>query len=154
MTQSISAYFFWSRCRTMQIYNTYWKWMLLLNLRLQTVLESTMSIKSVYYCNVCWFLFVLLLKIFMYFQILNLIQFNIRKLKNGKPPGSDHIPAKLLKADPKIIAHYLHPILTENWQNKYIPEEWMRGFIVKNPQERRSCWVWKLDGNLSDIGPK
>ena len=45
----------------------------------------------------------------------------IQVLKNHKNPGIDGIPAELLKALPEVAVDELHSVITEGWDNEYIP---------------------------------
>ena len=59
----------------------------------------------------------------------------IRKLKNNKAPGTDEVPAELLKANPTKSATALHEHITAAWNNEEFPNEWKRGTIVKIPKK-------------------
>ena len=54
----------------------------------------------------------------------------IQVLKNHKSPGIDGIPAELLKALPEVAVDELHSVITEGWDNEYIPDDWKTSIIV------------------------
>ena len=54
----------------------------------------------------------------------------IEVLKNHKSPGIAGIPAELLKALPEVVMDKLHSVITEGWDNEYIPDDWKTSIIV------------------------
>ena len=54
----------------------------------------------------------------------------IQVLKNHKSPGIAGIPAELLKALPEVVMDKLHSVITEGWDNEYIPDDWKTSIIV------------------------
>ncbi|XP_046666627.1 uncharacterized protein LOC124358371 [Homalodisca vitripennis] len=64
----------------------------------------------------------------------------IRKLKNCKAPGEDNIPGEFLKLNADEAALFIHPLITDIWENEYVPKDWNTGLLVKIPKK----------GNLAD----
>ena len=59
----------------------------------------------------------------------------IQKLKNGKAPGPDGIPAEILKADLNTSTQMLYEIFEKIWEEETIPEDWKEGYLVKVPKK-------------------
>jgi hypothetical protein len=53
----------------------------------------------------------------------------IETLKSHKSPGSDQIPAELIKAGGKTIRCEIHKLIISIW-NEELPEEWKESIIV------------------------
>lgn len=48
----------------------------------------------------------------------------LNKLKNNKAPGSDGIPAELIKNGGRCLVSYLHEIVKDIWTHEKMPKEW------------------------------
>jgi len=48
----------------------------------------------------------------------------IDKLKSHKSPGTDQIPAELIKAGVRTICLEIHKLITSIWKKEKLPEEW------------------------------
>jgi len=48
----------------------------------------------------------------------------IEKLKNHKSPGTDQIPAELIKAGGNTICCEIHKLIISIWNKEEMPEEW------------------------------
>ena len=57
------------------------------------------------------------------------VELAIDKLKNHKSPGTDQIPAELIKAGGRTICLEIHKCITSIWKEK-LPEEWKELIIV------------------------
>lgn len=57
------------------------------------------------------------------------VKATIMKLKNNKAPGSDNIPAELIKHGGIALSVELHQLITQIWRNEELPEEWKMGVI-------------------------
>lgn len=77
----------------------------------------------------------------------------VRELKNNKAPGSDNIPAELLKTDPTAAAHFLQPLLNDVWQQEHLPADWKEGLLIKLPKKgnRTDCNNWRGITLLSTV---
>ena len=53
----------------------------------------------------------------------------IRALRNNKAPGTDLIPAELLKARGTDVAVALHSLIMDIWQTERNPMEWNKCII-------------------------
>lgn len=53
----------------------------------------------------------------------------IRRLKNHKSPGTDGIPAELIKYGGEYLENIVHRIVTEVWDGESMPCEWNLGII-------------------------
>jgi len=54
----------------------------------------------------------------------------IEELKSHKSPGSDQIPAELIKAEGRKICSEFHKLIISNWNKEELPEEWKELIIV------------------------
>jgi len=54
----------------------------------------------------------------------------IRKLKNGRFPGPDGIPAELLKCAILPVAKALHSVFLSVWRTGHVPVDWRDGIII------------------------
>ena len=59
----------------------------------------------------------------------------IKRLKNGKAPGTDSITAELLKANIEFSATKIHQLLGKVWTFEKIPQPWKQGLIIKLPKK-------------------
>ena len=57
-------------------------------------------------------------------------ELDIEKLKGHKSPGSDQIPAELIKADCRIIRYKIHKLISSISDNEELPEECKVSTIV------------------------
>jgi hypothetical protein len=46
------------------------------------------------------------------------------KLKRHKSPGTDQIPAELIKAGGRTIHSEIHKLINSVWNKEELPEEW------------------------------
>lgn len=60
---------------------------------------------------------------------MNEVREAIKKLANHKSPGSDNLPAELLKGDSEELIVAIYKLLSEIWTQKILPEEWKIGII-------------------------
>jgi hypothetical protein len=54
----------------------------------------------------------------------------IEKLKRHKSPGTDHIPAELIKAGGRTIPGVIHKLIISIWNKEELSEEWKESIIV------------------------
>jgi hypothetical protein len=52
------------------------------------------------------------------------------KLKRHKSPGTDHIPAELIKAGGRTIHPEIHKLITSIWNMEGVPEKGKESIIV------------------------
>jgi hypothetical protein len=57
------------------------------------------------------------------------VEMAIEKLKRQKSPGTDHIPAELIKARGRIIRSESHKFIISIWNKEELPEEWKESII-------------------------
>jgi len=57
------------------------------------------------------------------------IETAVKKLKNNKSPGTDNIPAELLKFGGDRLKQWLKHIFSSVWISEEIPKEWLQGII-------------------------
>jgi len=55
------------------------------------------------------------------------IEIVLKKLKNNKAPGTDSIPAELLKFGDDRLKQWLKHLFLSIWINEEIPKEWLLG---------------------------
>jgi hypothetical protein len=58
------------------------------------------------------------------------VELAIEKLKSPKSPGSDQIPAELIKAGGWTIHCAIHKLIISIWNKEELPEEWKELIIV------------------------
>jgi hypothetical protein len=58
------------------------------------------------------------------------IEIAITKLKKYKSPGSDQIPAELIKAGGEILLSAIHKLITSIWKKEELPDQWNESIIV------------------------
>lgn len=66
----------------------------------------------------------------------------VRSLKDNKSPGSDNIPAELLKQGGYLCTRTLHHYITKAWADESIPQQWRDASIVtiyKSKGDRAIC---------------
>jgi hypothetical protein len=54
----------------------------------------------------------------------------IGKLKSYKSPGTDQIPAELIKAGGEIFYSELHTLISAMWNKEVLPQQWKESIIV------------------------
>jgi hypothetical protein len=54
----------------------------------------------------------------------------IEKLKSHKSPGTDQIPAELIKAGGRTIHCAIQKLIISIWNKQKLPEEWKKSIIV------------------------
>ncbi|PNF38673.1 hypothetical protein B7P43_G01198 [Cryptotermes secundus] len=54
----------------------------------------------------------------------------IAKLKRYKSPGSDQIPAELIRAGGEILRSKIHKLITSIWHKQKLPDQWKESIIV------------------------
>jgi hypothetical protein len=54
----------------------------------------------------------------------------IEKPKSHKSPGTDQIPAELIKAGGRIIRSEIHKLIISIWNKEKLPEEWKESVIA------------------------
>jgi hypothetical protein len=65
----------------------------------------------------------------------------IEKLKRHKSPGTDQIPAELIKARGRTIRSEIHKLTNSIWNKEELSEEWKKSIIVPNYKkgDRKHC---------------
>ena len=58
------------------------------------------------------------------------VELAIKKLKSHKSPGTDPIPAKLIKEGGRTIRYEVHKLIASIWNKEELPEEWKESIIV------------------------
>lgn len=73
------------------------------------------------------------------------IKSTLKQLKNGKAPGIDNIPGKLLKVDPENTVNELDSIFNAIWEREQIPANWTKGAINKLAEkgDLSNCKNWR-----------
>jgi hypothetical protein len=51
-------------------------------------------------------------------------------LKKYKSPGSDKIPAKLIKAGSETLQSAIHKLINSIWSKEELPDQWKESIIV------------------------
>ena len=58
------------------------------------------------------------------------VELAIEKLKSHKSPGTDQIPAELIKAGGRTIRFAIHKLIIYSWNKEELPDEWKESIIV------------------------
>jgi hypothetical protein len=58
------------------------------------------------------------------------VEIAIAKLKKYKSPGSDQIPAELIKAGGEILLSAIHKLVNSVWNKEELPDQWKESIIV------------------------
>ena len=69
----------------------------------------------------------------------------LEDMKSGKVPGIDSITADLLRVDTDTTVKVLHELFNKIWEEESVPEDWLRGLIIKLPKkgDLMSCENWR-----------
>jgi hypothetical protein len=54
----------------------------------------------------------------------------IGKLKSYKSPGTDQIPAELIKAGGETLCSEIHRLIRSIWNKEELPQQWKESIIV------------------------
>jgi hypothetical protein len=54
----------------------------------------------------------------------------VEKVKTNKSPGTDNIPAELMKAGGRTIRSEIHKLINSIWYKEELPEEWKKSIII------------------------
>ena len=60
------------------------------------------------------------------------VEMAIEKLKRHKTPGTDKIPAELIKAAGKHTVLEIHKLINSTWNKEELSEQWKEAVIVRN----------------------
>ena len=73
------------------------------------------------------------------------VELAIGKLKNHKSPGTDQIPAELIKAGCRTICCVIHKLIISIWNKEELPEEWKESFIVPvyKKGDKTDCSIYR-----------
>jgi hypothetical protein len=58
------------------------------------------------------------------------VEIAIGKLKSYKSPGTDNIPAKLMKAGGETLYSEIHRLICSTWNKEELPQQWKESIIV------------------------
>jgi hypothetical protein len=58
------------------------------------------------------------------------VEMAIEKLKRHKSPGTDQIPAELIKAGGRTIPSEIHKLINSIWDKEELPEQWKESIVV------------------------
>jgi hypothetical protein len=58
------------------------------------------------------------------------VEIAIAKLKKCKAPGSDQIPAELIRAGSQILLSEIHKLINPVWNKEEIPDQWKESITV------------------------
>ena len=62
--------------------------------------------------------------------VLLLLLLLLSSLSSSSPPGTDQIPAELIKAGGRTIRCAIHKLIISIWNKEELPEEWKGSIIV------------------------
>jgi hypothetical protein len=58
------------------------------------------------------------------------VKIAIGKLKSYKSPGTDQIPAKLIKAGGETLCSEIHKLICSMWNKEELPQQWKESIII------------------------
>jgi hypothetical protein len=58
------------------------------------------------------------------------VEIAIGKLKSYKSPGTDQIPAELMKAGGETLCSEIHKLICSIWNKEELPQQWKESIIV------------------------
>jgi hypothetical protein len=58
------------------------------------------------------------------------VEIGIGKLKSYKSPGTDQIPAELIKAGGETLNSEIHRLICSIWNKEELPQQWKESVIV------------------------
>ena len=66
-------------------------------------------------------------------------------MKSKKAPGIDSTTADLLRVDTDNTLQVLHELFNKIWEEESVPEDWLRGLIIKliKKGDLTSCENWR-----------
>jgi hypothetical protein len=64
------------------------------------------------------------------------VEIAIGKLKSYKSPGTDQIPAELIKAGGEILCSEIHKFICSIWNKEKLPQQWKESIIVPIHKKR------------------
>jgi hypothetical protein len=67
------------------------------------------------------------------------VEMAIKKLKIHKSPGTDQIPAVLIKAWGKTIHSEIHKPIISIWNKEELPEEWKESIVPIYKDDKTDC---------------
>jgi hypothetical protein len=59
------------------------------------------------------------------------VEIGIGKLKSYKSPGTDQIPAELIKAGGEMLCSKIHKLISCIWNKEELPQQWKESIIVR-----------------------
>jgi len=65
------------------------------------------------------------------------VELAIENLKSHKSPGTDQIPAELIKTGGRAFRYEIHKLIISIWNKKELPLEWKGSVIVSIYKEER-----------------
>jgi hypothetical protein len=71
------------------------------------------------------------------------VEMTIEKLKRHKSPGTDHIPAELIKAGGRIIQSEIHKLIISIWNKEELPEQLKESIImpIYKKRDKTNCII-------------
>jgi hypothetical protein len=70
----------------------------------------------------------------------------LKKLKTNKVPGTDNLPAELLKYDGERLKQWLKHMFLLIWANEVILNKWLRGIIYARYIKNVISWYVLITG--------
>jgi len=69
------------------------------------------------------------------------IEMATEKLKRHKSPGTDQLPAELMKAGGRTIHSEIHNLMNCIWNKEELPEQWQESIIVAiyKKRDKKDC---------------
>jgi hypothetical protein len=58
------------------------------------------------------------------------VEIAVGKLKSYKSPGTDQIPAELIKAEGETLCSAIHRLICSIWNKEELPQQWGESIIV------------------------
>jgi hypothetical protein len=58
------------------------------------------------------------------------VKIAIGKLKSSKSPGTDNIPAELIKAVGETLYSEIHRLICSIWNKEELPQQWKKSVLI------------------------
>jgi hypothetical protein len=73
------------------------------------------------------------------------VEMAVEKLKRHKSPGTNEIPAELIKAWGRTIRNEIHELINSIWSKQELPEDWKRSIsiLIYKKGDKRDCSIYR-----------
>jgi hypothetical protein len=81
------------------------------------------------------------------------VEMTIKEVKRNQSPGTEQIPAEMIKAGSRTICSEIHELINSIWNKEELPEEWKELIFVPlyKKGDRRDCRSYRGISLLSTM---